>query len=62
VHAYRDAIISRRQGRVVRHAAILYPGPAWVSGGGVSAISADPLDPDALAVAIGALLETREQS
>jgi hypothetical protein len=58
MHAYRDAIVHRHYGRVVSHAAILYPGPTQHFGGGVSALAADPLDPDALSSAIGGLLRT----
>jgi hypothetical protein len=52
MHAYRDAIFHRAHGRVVRHAAILYPGPSRDFGGVVSAISADPLHADALAASV----------
>jgi hypothetical protein len=58
MHAYRDAIVHRHHGRVVSHAAILYPGPTQHFGGGVSALAADPLDPDALSSAIRGLLRT----
>ncbi len=58
MHAYRDAIVHRRHGRVVSHAAILYPGLTQHFGGGVSALAADPLDPEALSGAIRALLRT----
>jgi predicted component of viral defense system (DUF524 family) len=57
MHAYRDAIIHREQGRVVRHAAILYPGPRRCFGGGVSALPADPLNRDELSAEVSALLE-----
>jgi hypothetical protein len=57
MHAYRDAIVHRHHGRVVSHAAILYPGPTQHFGGGVSALAADPLDPEALGEAIRGLLQ-----
>lgn len=58
MHAYRDAIVHRRHGRVVSHAAILYPGPTQYFGGGVSALTADPLTPESLSDAVRALLRT----
>lgn len=57
MHTYRDAIVHRIHGRVVRHAAILYPGPECDFGAGVSAITADPLHPGTLANAVSGLLE-----
>jgi predicted component of viral defense system (DUF524 family) len=49
MHAYRDAIISAKTGeRVVRYAAILYPGPSCSYGDGVAALHADPADGDAI--------------
>lgn len=57
MHAYRDAIVHRQHGRVVRHAAILYPGPTQHFGRGISAFSADPLRPDGLGEAIRHVLE-----
>jgi len=49
MHAYRDAIVDSESGRrVVRHAAILYPGEACSFGPAISAIPADPRNVDAL--------------
>jgi len=42
MHAYRDAIRDGEGRRVVRHAAILYPGPSKAFGDGLGAISAVP--------------------
>jgi hypothetical protein len=42
MHAYRDAIRTARGRRVVRRAAILYPGPPVRYAGGIEAISAVP--------------------
>lgn len=44
MHAYRDAIRDGSGERVVRYAAILYPGPATTYGDGIAAISARPDD------------------
>lgn len=59
MHAYRDAIVHGTR-RVVRHAAILYPGPAMQFGEAVSALPADPLLrgglEEAVSELVGALL------
>lgn len=56
MHAYRDAIIHRAQGRVVRRAAILYPGPARDFDGVVWAVPAEPLTPEVFRRAIRQLV------
>lgn len=56
MHAYRDAIVHRSHGRVIRHAAILYPGPTRRFGDEVSALNADPLDPGVLGLAVRQLV------
>jgi hypothetical protein len=45
MHAYRDAIRDSDERRVVRYAAILYPGPETRYADGIEALSARPLDP-----------------
>jgi predicted component of viral defense system (DUF524 family) len=45
MHAYRDAIRDEDENRVVRYAAILYPGPETRYGDGIEALSARPLQP-----------------
>jgi PD-(D/E)XK nuclease superfamily len=42
MHAYRDAIRDQEDRRVVRHAAILYPGPSISYGEGIEALHAYP--------------------
>jgi hypothetical protein len=44
MHAYRDAIRGPSDERVVRYAAILYPGPAIQYGDRIEALPARPLD------------------
>lgn len=56
MHTYRDAIIHRCHGRVVGSAATLYPGPSRDFSGGVAALRADPLDPEALKADLRRLL------
>ncbi len=56
MHAYRDAIIHADGGRIVRHAAILYPGPTRFFGPGLSAIGALPGQDAAMADSIRRLL------
>jgi predicted component of viral defense system (DUF524 family) len=48
MHAYRDAIRDSQGERVVRYAAILYPGPQLTYGEGIEALSASPEGPQAL--------------
>jgi predicted component of viral defense system (DUF524 family) len=45
MHAYRDAIRDEDENRVVKYAAILYPGPETRYGDGIEALSARPLQP-----------------
>lgn len=56
MHAYRDAIIHADGGRIVRHAAILYPGPTRFFGPGLSAIAALPGEDATMADSIHRLL------
>jgi hypothetical protein len=42
MHAYRDAIRDNTVRRVVRYAAILYPGPTASYTAGLEAVQADP--------------------
>lgn len=44
MHAYRDAIRGADGERLVRYAAILYPGPTQTYGAGLGALHADPAD------------------
>jgi predicted component of viral defense system (DUF524 family) len=48
MHAYRDAIRTADETRVVAYAAILYPGPETRFGDGIEALPATPLDASAL--------------
>jgi predicted component of viral defense system (DUF524 family) len=58
MHAYRDAIRNDDEHRVVRYAAILYPGPEQRYGDGIEALSARPLLPDALGDRARTILST----
>jgi PD-(D/E)XK nuclease superfamily/Domain of unknown function (DUF2357) len=64
MHAYRDAIISAATGeRVVRYAAILYPGPSFSYGDGIAALSAHPEHPEAIrSMVLDALADIRLRS
>jgi predicted component of viral defense system (DUF524 family) len=44
MHAYRDAVRDSSGARIVRYAAILYPGPTQTYGAGLGALHADPID------------------
>jgi hypothetical protein len=57
MHAYRDAIHDFDGVRVVRYAAILYPGPGVQYGKRLEAISARPDEPQSLRMRLRALLE-----
>lgn len=57
MHAYRDAIRGPAGIRVVRYAAILYPGPARSFGDGIEALSADPEAVEELERWLGEVLE-----
>jgi predicted component of viral defense system (DUF524 family) len=59
MHAYRDAIRTGADERVVSYAAILYPGPEVRYGDGIEALPARPLEPGALGVRLREVL-TRE--
>lgn len=48
MHAYRDAIRTTTDDRIITYAAILYPGPEFRYGDGIEALSARPLEPDVL--------------
>ena len=48
MHSYRDAIRGKAGERVVRYAAILYPGPATLYTPGLAALNADPRDSQSL--------------
>jgi predicted component of viral defense system (DUF524 family) len=48
MHAYRDAIRTNTEERIVTYAAILYPGPEERYGDGIEALSSRPLDPRTL--------------
>jgi predicted component of viral defense system (DUF524 family) len=48
MHAYRDAIRTQSDERVVEYAAILYPGPEVLYPLGIEALTADPLRPELL--------------
>jgi predicted component of viral defense system (DUF524 family) len=58
MHAYRDAIRSANDERVVTSAAILYPGPATQYGDGIEALSAVPSEPGPLRERLRAILES----
>jgi hypothetical protein len=56
MHAYRDAIRDRNGRRVVRYAAILYPGPEHRFPHGIEALTADPATPSALSLRLRRVL------
>jgi predicted component of viral defense system (DUF524 family) len=62
MHAYRDALRGLQNERLVRYAAILYPGPAMAfsTGNGnvpeIAALSADPEDASALSASLRQIL------
>jgi predicted component of viral defense system (DUF524 family) len=57
MHAYRDAIRSAEGRRVVRHAALLYPGASQHFGAGLAAFQAQPHSYEQLRQEIGSVLE-----
>jgi hypothetical protein len=57
MHAYRDAIRGIGGERVVRHAALLYPGPTRHFGTGLSALQAQPETYEDLRREVGSMLE-----
>jgi len=61
MHAYRDAIRTVDDKRVVSYAAILYPGPEVRYGDGIEALPARPLEPNTLGARLREVL-TRELS
>jgi predicted component of viral defense system (DUF524 family) len=56
MHAYRDAIRNSDGKRIVRYAAILYPGPQTRYGNSIEALSARPLEPEALEKQLRAII------
>ena len=61
MHAYRDALRGQRNERVVRYAAILYPGPEVSYSTGddtpeIAALSANPEQPGALRTSLEKIL------
>jgi predicted component of viral defense system (DUF524 family) len=56
MHAYRDAIRTASDWRVVSCAAILYPGPEVRYGDGIEALSARPLEPARLQARLAEVL------
>lgn len=57
MHAYRDAIRDSDGRRVVRYAAILYPGPGRRYSAGIEALSADPMAMEGLERRVAEVVE-----